>query len=372
MPATSRTILLAIPLTALLSTVCLAQTSAFEGDVKGLDGKGVKDAMIHLERKDIKGSYKVKTDKKGHYYYGGLPLGTYRISVDVGGKEMDFTDNVRSKLGDPTEVDFDLKAAAARNAATGGEGAEAKEQERGMSAKDKAEYEKKLKDAQEKMAKNKALNDAFNAGVQAEDAKQWDAAVQSFDKASQLDASQNVVWGRLGDSYVGLAGTKTGADQTAALDKAIEAYQKAIALKPDAPEYHNNYALALAKEKKFPEAQAELTKAAQLDPTSAGKYYYNLGAVLVNTGQTDQALDAFKKAIEVDPNYAESYLQYGITLMGKVTTGADGKLIPAPGTVEAFQKYLQLQPNGSGAETAKQMLTSLGQTVETNYKKTKK
>ena len=31
-------------------------------------------------------------------------------------------------------------------------------------------------------------------------------------------------------------------------------------------------------------AQAELTKAAQLDPPNAGKYFYNLGAVLVNTG----------------------------------------------------------------------------------------
>jgi tetratricopeptide (TPR) repeat protein len=366
-------LLVAVPIAVLFSSLCLAQTTSFEGEVKGVDGGPVQGAIIHLERKDIKGNYKVKTDKKGHYYYGGLPLGKYRISVEVEGKEKDSMDNVQSKLGDPTEISFDLKQAAARAGAAAGGAAEAEsEQERGMSAAQKKEYEEKLKTQQAQMAKNKALNDAFNAGVAAEDAKQWDVAVQSFDKASQLDPKQNVVWGRLADSYIGLAATKTGAEQDDALSKAVGAYQKAIELKPDAPEYHNNYALALAKQKKFADAQAELTKAAQLDPTSAGKYYYNLGAVLVNTGQTDQALDAFKKAIDADPNYAEAYLQYGITLMGKASLGADGKMVPVAGTSEAFQKYLQLKPDGKDAETAKAMLASLGQTVDTQYKKTKK
>ena len=32
-------------------------------------------------RTDIKGNYKCKTNKKGHYFYNGLPLGTYNITV---------------------------------------------------------------------------------------------------------------------------------------------------------------------------------------------------------------------------------------------------------------------------------------------------
>jgi len=370
MSTTFRRILLALPITALFTAACWAQTTAFEGDVKGEDGKPLAGAQVHIDRKDIKGAYKVKADKKGHFYYGGLPIGTYRVWIEVDGKERDAVDNVKSRLGDPLPVNFDLAAsAAARASAAGGAAAPAKEQERGMSAADKAAYEKKRKDQEEAMKKNKELNDAFNAGVEAENNKQWDVAVQSFEKATTLGADQNVVWGRLADSYISLAGTKTGADQDAALAKGVAAYQKAIELKPDAPEYHNNYALALAKEKKFDEAQAELTKAAQLDPTSAGKYYYNLGAVLVNTGQTDQAIAAFKKAIDSDPNYAEAYLQYGITLMGKASLGADGKMVPVAGTSEAFQKYLELKPDGKDAETAKAMLASLGMTVDTQYKK---
>src|ERR1700722_3275669 len=113
----SRKLLFTLPVTLLFSAACWAQTTAFEGDVKGEDGKGDQGAMVHIDRKDIKGTYKVKTDKKGHYYYGGLPIGTYRISVELDGKERDSIDNVRSKLGDPTPVAFDLKEATARAAA---------------------------------------------------------------------------------------------------------------------------------------------------------------------------------------------------------------------------------------------------------------
>jgi len=360
-----RKVLLALPVTLLFSAACYAQTVSFEGDVKGEDGKPVQKAVIKIDRKDIKGNYKVNTDKKGHYFYGGLPNGTYKISVEIDGKERDMVDNVKSKFGDPTNVSFDLAQAAAR----AGGGAPKEEAPRNMSEKDKAAYEKKKADQEAALKKNKELNDAFNQGVEAQNQKNFDVAVQQFEKASTLGPDQNVVWGRLADSYTSLAGVKTGAEQEAAYGKAVAAYQKAIELKPDAPEYHNNYALALAKQKKFDEAQAELTKAAALDPTQAGKYYYNLGAVLVNTGQNDAASAAFKKAIDAQPDYADAYVQYGITLMGKATVGADGKMVPVAGTAEAFNKYLELAPNGPQAETAKAMLQSIGASVETNFSK---
>ena len=88
-----------------------AQISAIEGDVKGADGSAVKGAEILIERKDMKGTYKgAKSDKKGHYIYNGLPLGTYKVSVIVDGQVRDNVDGVRTKLGDPVAVNFDLKA----------------------------------------------------------------------------------------------------------------------------------------------------------------------------------------------------------------------------------------------------------------------
>src|SRR5579864_8169480 len=97
----------------LFSGAAFAQISAIEGDVMGADGQPVKGASILIEREDMKGTYKgAKTDKKGHYIYNGLPLGTYKVSVIVDGKTMDNVDHVHTKLGDPTEVPFDLAKVA--------------------------------------------------------------------------------------------------------------------------------------------------------------------------------------------------------------------------------------------------------------------
>jgi tetratricopeptide (TPR) repeat protein len=124
--------------------------------------------------------------------------------------------------------------------------------------------------------------------------------------------------------------------------KGIGAYNKALELNPSDAATHNNFALALGKAKKFPEMQAELQKAAELDPPKAGQYYYNLGAMLVNAGQSEPAGQAFKKAIEADPNHADSHYQLGVTMMAKASFAADGSVTPLPGTSDEFQKYLQL------------------------------
>jgi tetratricopeptide (TPR) repeat protein len=348
-----------------------AQITAIEGDVKGADGEMVKNAQILIEREDMKGTYKgAKTDKKGHYIYNGLPIGRYTVSVLIDNQKRDSVQHVQTKLGDPIPVNFDLKQSAAQQAATAGAaegGALSKEQERGLSKEQKEALEKRAKENAAAMAKNKALNDAFNAGKEAMNAKNYDAAVDAFKKGAELDANQHVIWANLADTYLALAGTKTGADQQAAIDQGLEAYQKAIAIKPDEAPYHNNYALALAKAKKVEEAKTELTKAAQLDPTQAGKYYYNLGAVLVNTGQMSASEDFFKKAIEADPNYADAQFQYATALSAKLTTGADGKVTAPPGMQEALNKYLELQPAGQFAEAAKSMLQMIGATIQTEY-----
>jgi tetratricopeptide (TPR) repeat protein len=364
----------------------LAQITAIEGDVKGMDGKPLVGAVVKIDRYDITAHYKTKTDKKGHYFYNGLPLGNYNVIVEVDGKDVDRTDKVRSKLGDPTNVSFDLQAskssaAAAQNAMqqAAASGQLTKEMERGLTAEQKAALEKTLKEREGQLKQHKDLNDAFNVGMTAmtdaaaetaPDKKQekYNQAIQSLTKASEIGPTELAVWANLADAYMKLAGTKTGPEFDAAAGKGLEAYGKAIELKPEDAATHNNYALALVQAKKVPEAQAELTKAAQLDPTNAGKYYYNLGAVLTNANQSDAAVDAFQKAIAADPNYAEAYYQYGVSLVSKASYGADGKVTPVPGTVEALQKYLALAPTGQFAQAAKDMLTTLSASVDVSYK----
>lgn len=363
-------ILLLICATGLSSVAALAQTTAIQGVVKGDDSKPIQGAIVHIQRTDIKGKYDVKTNKKGEYGHYGLPLGTYNVSVEVDGKVRDSLNGVRTHLGDPLVQNFDLKQTAeaskalAEAAATG---TLTKEQARGLSAEQKAAIEKQSKEREAALSKNKALQDAFNEGKTAYDAKNYDVAVTALTKASELDPNQVVVWSNLADAYLAQANTKTGAEAEAARQKGLDTYKKAIELKGDDPAFYNNYALGLAKAKKFDEMSAALDKAAALDPTHAGRYYFNLGAVLTNAGQAEPAGAAFQKAITLEPTYADAQYQYGIYLMGKAKVGADGKVTPVPGTAEAFQKYLELAPTGPNADAAKAMLTSMNAAIATKY-----
>jgi tetratricopeptide (TPR) repeat protein len=348
-----------------LSLPAFSQTSTIEGIVKDPDGKIVQGAVVTIDRTDIKGHYPVKTDKKGHYGHYGLPLGgTFDVSVAINGQVKDMVKGVKTK-GDPTTINFDLKN---QQAAAAGAGAAPAETDRSLTKEQKAELEKQQKAREAQLAKNKELNDAYTAGRAALDAKMYDAAIESLTKASTFDDKQVAVWSSLADAYIGAAGTKSGEDASALYDKGFEAYKKALELKPDDAAYYNNYALALAKDKKIDEAKTNLDKAAQLDPPGAGKYFYNMGALLVNSAQNDAAGEEFKKAIAADPNYADAQYQYGVFLTSKATTDKSGKIVPAPGTIEALQKYLELKPDGPFAQSAKELIAGLGATVGVEYK----
>ncbi len=349
----------------LFSLPAFGQTTAIEGVVKDPDGKPLQGAVVQIERTDIKGSYPLKTDKKGHYGHYGLPMGTFDVTVLVDGQVKDLMKGVHPTPGMPATINFDLKNA--QQAAATAAGGLTPAQEKAMTKEQKEALEKANKAREEQIAQRKELNDSYTAGREALDAKMYDAAIEAFNKAAMLDPMQVAVWTGLADSYVGAAGQKTGADATALYDKGFDAFRKAIALKPDDPAYYNNFALALAKDKKIDEAKANLDKAIQLDPPGAGKYYYNMGALLVNGSQSEAAGEQFKKAIDADPTYADAHYQYGLYLTSKATTDKDGKIIPAPGTIDELQKYLQLKPDGPFAASAKELIAGLGGTVSTTF-----
>ena len=135
--------------------------------------------------------------------------------------------------------------------------------------------------------------------------------------------------------------------------------------------YYNNLAETDAKSNKVNDAVTNYAKAAQLDPTKAGQYLFNTGAVLTNAGRVDDAIAAFDKVIAADPNKAEAYYWKGVNMIGKATLKGD-KMVAPEGTAEAFQKYLELQPNGPMAQPAKDMLASIGASIETTYGTKKK
>ena len=97
----------------LFGSVGFAQTSNVMGDILGTDGKPLVGGQIKLDRTDIKASYTVKTDKKGHFLYANLPTGIYDFTLLVDGKEMTKTTGMRLKPGDNDPFKLDLSKQAA-------------------------------------------------------------------------------------------------------------------------------------------------------------------------------------------------------------------------------------------------------------------
>jgi len=161
---------------------------------------------------------------------------------------------------------------------------------------------------------------------------------------------------------------------------AVDAYKKAVALdsaaaKPNAAGLaadYNQLGNALTAQGKTDEAIPAFDSAAKADPTKAGIYYKNAAAVLYNAGQMDAALDAANKAIAADPNEADAYFIKGQALVTKSAPDPKTNKLTAPeGCVEAYNKFLQLAPNDPKVPEVKQVLASLGATIDTSYSKKK-
>ena len=347
------------------SSVSLAQTGAVFGKVTGPDGNPNQGALIRIERIEIRGNYKVKSDKKGNYHHAGLPVGNYNVTVEIDGRIVDGAQNV--PVFEPIEIDFDLAARARGQQQMPTQGRTSQQQREQMSPEERRQWEKVNQEKAVIISKKKKVNAAYNAGRQASRAKDYQTAVNSFNEAAAIEPEQHVVWANLAMAEGNLALTKAGDERQKLLESGFAHYRKAIELDPENASYHNNLGLTLAKNDRLEEGAAELEKAAGLDPLKAGTYYFNLGAVMVNTGRTQDAVSAFKKATEVQPDYAVAYYQLGTALVGSAKMNEDGTVETVAGTVEAFRKYLELEPNGPFAAASEQMIQGLAGKVDTQY-----
>lgn len=101
-----------------------------------------------------------------------------------------------------------------------------------------------------------------------------------------------------------------------ALDDAIEAYRRAVGLKPDYFEAHNNLGNALRESGNAAAALTSCARAIELRPGYA-EAYNNLGNALKDLGEPDAAIAAYGKAIDAKPAFAEAHLNLGVALQAK-------------------------------------------------------
>jgi len=368
-------LLVALVLGLCVSPVFAQATGTVKGVVRDQDGKPITEGTVEWQNQDTGRKYTLKLNKKGEYFSLGISPGKYKVTLfGADGKQIYYMTGITVGL-DELVQDIDLKKEAAAQATGQGLTPEQKEQL-------KQQQEAQAKAQKENMTV-KSLNEKLGAAKTASDAGDFDTAIKVLTEGTQIDPNRDLLWFKLGDAYRQSAAKQTDpAEKKSRYEQAGNAYQKAIDLKTANPDpkdadanqkiaaYYNNMAEVYHKSGKNDEAVAAYNKAAQLDPTRAAQYEFNIGAVLTNSGKVDDAIVAFDKVIAADPTKADAYYWKGVNMIGKATLKGD-KMVAPDGTAEAFNKYLELAPTGPYAQPAKDMLASIGASIETGFNKKK-
>jgi tetratricopeptide (TPR) repeat protein len=341
-----------------------------------------KDSSVDQQKFAYTGSL----DANGAYSISGIAPGDYYVFFMQGTKHLDRL-QISIKSTDTDKVlDDDMSR---------------QEYIDKMTPEEKKTLEEYKKKNAETVEANKTINNLnatlkkVRAGLSAAAGTKADVSqdVTDMKAATSAKPDEGLLWLNLGDAEQAqgdhLAAADKAAGKIAATDddvkqmysSAADSYKKGIDLenaskKPNLSDEaigYNQMGNTLAKATKSDDASAAFENAAKLDPTHAGMYYNNEAAIMFNAQQNEPALAAAEKAIAADPTRPDPYYIKGQVLIAKSQfDNKTQKLIPPPGCVDAYQKYLQLAPDGKYATSVKEVLTSLGEKIDTRYKAGKK
>ncbi len=170
-------------------------------------------------------------------------------------------------------------------------------------------------------------------------------AADSIARAQQLEPDSEKVLERA-------ASVAAGAGR---IDEAIALNEKVLASKPGNTEVLVALADLYNRKKEPKKAEAVLNMVVELDPANAHRTFYNLGVVIENRDDATEsdhrkAIEAFRKAIDLKPNYAIAHRDLGFALL------RTGDLMAAS---KELQKYVDLEPRAKDAAEIKATVKSL-------------
>lgn len=118
------------------------------------------------------------------------------------------------------------------------------------------------------------------------------------------------------------------------IDEAIKLLQRAIELNPDSLAAHTSLVGVYGSQGEFDLAERHYRTAAAIDPGVA-KLQYNLGVARLTEKRLVEARDAFTRAIEINPQDADSFAQLGLTY--------EMQALPDK-AAEQYRKALEVEP----------------------------
>jgi len=176
-----------------------------------------------------------------------------------------------------------------------------------------------------------------------------------------------ILWTKLGFAQAGLK----------KYDDAITSYKKAIDLETASKkprmevigQAQEGLGEVYARTGKVPEANTAFDAAAKADPTRAPIYLRNEAVIFFQQGNGDAQAAAADEAIKVSPNDPILYYLRGNALVQKATVDPKThEIVLPPGCAEAYQKYLDLAPNGPYAGEVQSILQSAGEKINSTYR----
>jgi tetratricopeptide (TPR) repeat protein len=370
--------ILVAALASVLAPRAAAQNGSISGTILDVTGKPWVEVVIRAVS-DQGAKQETKTDSAGKFSVPNLRSGIYSVFIifpPPNDKQPPYEAKCRVQGGEDAKVDVNFQDVVAKQGAAAQEqvkkAEEAKSKMEGLKAHFTAGNALIEQEKQAKIDLAKAPADHRDAAKQ-KLADLGDQAVKEFQEASKSlvdkDPNAHLVWFKLGEAY----------DTAGRNDDAAQAYQQAIAAKGDVPGYYNNMGNVLARAGKIEDAKAAYTKSAELDPPNAATAWRNFGISLYNANRLGDAVEPLKKSADLDPKNAQTWYLLGASLVGAMEwkkEGSELKPIIKPGTIEAYQKAVELDPNGTWGQQAKQGLEQLqlmapGIETKVNMKKKK-
>jgi hypothetical protein len=347
-------------LSASIASVAQAPTGKIHGriiDPTGMPKGGGTAGLSTDGGHTLKYSFPVSAS--GDFTGDNIAPGTYTLvyrTPDMAeGKIADAINEVKIAAGDDLHQDDDMSRQAYIDKLTPDQ------------KKEMEEFKKKNAEVMKNNAVVKNLNADLNQARSDTHDKKYQDAETLMLKDTGLKPDSDLLWYELGDAQLGL---KKWDDATNSFKKASDL---STASKKPSPELiggaHAGIAEADARNNKPDDAAAEYELAAKANPAKTGFYYSNAAVIFSQTGNADAQGAAADKAIAADPKNPLPYYLKGQALIGKATVDAKTQqIVLPPGCAEAYEKYLDLAPDGQFANDVKGILAQSNTKIETKYK----